>query len=84
MGMDSKKETAAALDAEKQKTNQPQHPPYRQPILLMTTARGRGGAARQGRPPRPFLVLKIITALKEETGKVNRYRFTGRKAVTAF
>jgi hypothetical protein len=84
MGLGSKEETATTDNAARRKANQPQHPPYRQPILLSTMARGRGGAARQGRPPRPFLVLKIITALKGETGKVNRFQFTGRKAVIAF
>jgi hypothetical protein len=46
-------------------------PPYRQPIILSTMARGRGSAARQGRPPRPFLVIIAIAALVRRKKDMN-------------
>ncbi len=41
-------------------------------FLSKTMARGRGGAARQGRPPRPFLVIIAIAALKRKERRYER------------
>jgi hypothetical protein len=44
-------------------------------------AMGRGGAARQRRPPRPFLVIIAIAALKGRDSSLHRSLLTARKVV---
>ncbi len=59
-------------------------PPYQQPILSSAHGTGPGRCGPPGVPYRPFLVLKIITALKGETGKVNAFGLPEEKPSSPF